>query len=117
MKIILNEMKRHLLKAMYISLVILSFVTSLYLIWINIKEIVGRLKGVQTLFKQMSWLSDNQVLYYSLFYFILFAILLGLNVKYLLKSNNNKKVIIFSTLILILFLIELISDWLVFIHV
>jgi hypothetical protein len=87
-------------KILYYILLTLSFLTSLYLIYINIDEVIKRSSGKYTIFSQMSWLTDGQaVLYCSILtiIFIIFLTLLG----YRLYHKNKKGAILISILTLV----------------
>jgi len=87
-------------KILYYILVTLSFWASLYLIYINIEEVIKRSLGQYTVFSQMSWLTDGQAVLYCSFLtliFVLFLTMLG----HRLYHKNKKGAIIISILTLI----------------
>ena len=90
----------------YYALVILSFLVSIYFIYINLDEIIKRSEGQYTIFSQMSWLTDGQAEIYCGLLTIIFVCLLVL-LGHKLYHGNKKGVTLISILTLVLTIVIL----------
>lgn len=85
----------------YYLLLLLSCLISLCFIYMNTEEVINRSTGQNTLFSQMSWLTDGEAALYCSLLVFLFVFLLTLT-GYRLYQKNRKAVISICTLTLLL---------------
>lgn len=64
---------------LYYSLLIISCLVGIYFIYIDLNEVIDRISGQTTIFSQISWLTDNEAIFYSAFSGITFITLLTIN--------------------------------------
>ena len=96
-------------RALYLILVIVSILVNLYLLYINIEEIIERSQGHYTIFSQMSWLTNEQAEIYCGFLTIIFISLLAFLGRSLYQ-RNKKRVTIISILTIVLVAVIFFSE-------
>ncbi len=87
-------------RTLYYVLVTLSFLESVYFIYINLYELIKRSQGQYTIFSQMSWLTDGQAEIYCGFLTLVFILLLAL-LGHRLNQRNKKSATFISGLTLV----------------
>lgn len=104
-----TEKKMAIGKIFYWILILVAFVIVAFFVYINSQEIIDRSNGITTTFSQMTWLNDEQAIYYSAAYLVPFVALTYLLILFVAKKRNKSAVIV-SFLILFIGAIELLTD-------
>ncbi len=93
-------------RTLYYVLVTLSFLISIYFIYINLDEIIKRSQGQYTIFSQMSWLTDGQAILYCSFLTVVFVTLLTLiGNRLFYKKKKSASIISLLTIVFALVII------------
>jgi hypothetical protein len=99
-------------KSIYIIFVFISLSLCLYLLWVNLQNLIDVKQGRYSLLTQLTILTDTQATRYSIAFLIVFISLMVIGIYNIVKTKERKKVIIISTLIWTFALTEILTDYL-----
>jgi len=100
-------------QTLYYLLWTAAFLISVYFIYINMDEAIKRMTGRNTLFLQMSWLTDRQSVIYSSVLTLVFASLM-IVLGHRLYSKNRKGATIISLVILTVAILTVLGETLLY---
>jgi hypothetical protein len=73
--------------------IVFSLVPALWLLWINLAEIIDRANGRYTFFAQVATLSDHEAILYCSCWALLFIFLCYLSARSLIKEKYDRSII------------------------
>lgn len=97
----------------YFILWAFSILTSVYFIYLNVDEIIKRIARQDTLFYQMSWLTNGQAVWYCSILTIVFIIFLTM-IGHKLYHKNKKGATLVSLLTLAVAIVILFGETLLY---
>lgn len=100
-------------QSLYWILLVISSVLCIWLIYINVNEIIQRNLGHHTVFSQMSWLTDRQAVLYCVCSTLVFAFLLT-SIGYNFIQRNKRQTIILCIATLLIAISSFILETLFF---
>ena len=96
------SLTKNLLEYLYILFLVITLLCSSYLLIINIKEIIERSLGKETILSDMSWLNDKQAILFSFGWAFLLLILLIIMIFKTIYEKRKGSVILAILLWLIM---------------
>jgi hypothetical protein len=103
-------------KSLYAFFIAISILFGSIAIWNDLKELIERLSGSNTIFSQMIRLADSEAVWYLVVYLVANLLLLSFGIYFVAKNKKKTAFLLFLSIFLI-FAVGLYTDYLITIRI